>query len=110
MPDTTPASAQERELYSRLRQILTTHGLLRGNLVEMHRACGRKNCRCHEAPRFRHRSLYLGLSLNGKHRMIYVPVAWEPTIREWVDRYHEARDLLEQISCECLDRLQRRSD
>ena len=97
-----------RELYSRLRRLLKEPGLIRGNLVEMRRRCGKKTCRCQSDPKARHRSLYLGLSLNGKHRMIYIPAEWEDRVREWAARYSEVRGLLEQISLGFLDRLQKR--
>jgi hypothetical protein len=97
-----------RAHYSRLRLLLKEPGLIRGNLVEMHRACGKKSCRCCAQPEARHRSLYLGLSLNGKHRMLYVPAEWETRVREWVARYSEVRQLLEQISLGFLERLEKR--
>ena len=110
MPSRVSISGQERALYSRLRQLLNEPGLLRGNLVEMRRACGKKACRCHSDAAERHRSLYLGVSLNGKRRMIYIPVEWEDRVRQWADRYAELRDLLEQISLKSLERLQRRKE
>ena len=100
----------ERELYSRLRQLLDTPGLLRGNLVEMRRTCGKASCRCLTAARFRHVSLYLGLSLQGKRRMVYVPEDWAARVREWVRRHDDARELLEKIALRCLQRLQQRQE
>jgi hypothetical protein len=84
--------------------------LLRGNLVTMRRQCGKKSCRCQHDPQARHESLYLGVSLQGKHRMVYIPSRWEPAVREWSERYSEVRELLEQISLKCLERLQRRKE
>jgi hypothetical protein len=104
----TALPARDRALYSRLRLLLKEPGLLRGNLVEMRRRCGKKTCRCETNPEARHRSLYLGLSLNGKHRMLYIPAEWEAQVREWVDRYSEVRELLEKISLGFLARLEKR--
>ena len=104
----TALSRMHRETYSRLRLLLKEPGLLRGNLVEMRRRCGKKSCRCADDPEARHRSLYLGLSLNGKHRMLYIPAEWEPQVREWVARYSEVRELLERISLGFLDRIGKR--
>lgn len=106
----TALSAKERQLYSKLRQLLNQPGLLRGNLVQMRRRCGKKTCCCHDEPQARHESLYLGVSLNGKHRMIYIPSLWERAVREWTERYSEVRELLEQISLRCLERLERRKE
>ena len=108
MPPRTARPATERALYSRLRQLLTTPGLLRGNLVDMHRQCGKAACRCRTDPAGRHRSLYLGLSLNGRRRMLYIPAAWEAEVRQWTARYAEVRAVLERISVTYLDRVERR--
>ena|SRR2546422_2880832 len=98
----------ERDLYSKLRQVLTHPGLLRGNLVEMRRRCGKKNCACWKDSAARHRSLYLGISLNGKRRMIYIPPDWEEQVREWVERYSQVREVLEKLSLACIKRLEKR--
>ena len=107
MPSPVLLSDQERRLYSRLRDLLREPGLLRGNLVEIKRHCGKKNCRCQQ-PDSRHRALCLGLSLNGKHRTVYIPADWEEPVRLWVHRHGEVRDLLEQLSLLFLARLQNR--
>ncbi|MBI3294017.1 MAG: hypothetical protein HYZ71_04735 [Deltaproteobacteria bacterium] len=104
----TSLSAKERALYSKLRLLLNEPGLVRGNLVEMKRSCGKKSCKCQTDPEAKHRSLYLGMSIAGKHRMIYIPSAWEDRLREWTSRYSELRDLLEQISLESIRRIEER--
>lgn len=110
MPSRTGFTARERGLYSRLRRLLAEPGLLRGNLVEMRRQCGKAGCGCQADPARRHRSLYLGLSLTGKRRMIYLPPAWEARGREWTARHAQVREGLEQISREYLARLERREE
>jgi hypothetical protein len=106
----TPASLPpgERQLYSLLRQILDHPGVLRGNLVSSRPECGKPSCHCHRGRQKGHPSLYLGLSLKGKRRMIYIPPDWEPQVRDWVDRYAQVRELLEQLSLACLKRLESR--
>src|SRR3989304_6907482 len=95
-------SVKERALYSKLRQLLHEPGLLRGTLLEMRRRCGKPTCGCKDDPARRHRSLYLGLSLDGRRRMIYIPADWEDRVRKWVDRHSKAQERLEQISLLCL--------
>jgi len=104
-------SPRERAVYSKLRRLLLGEpGVLRGNLVEMHRQCGKPRCHCQSDPAGRHRGLYLGLSLNGKRRMVYIPPAWEERARQWAGRYAEVRGLLEELSLMCLKRLERREE
>jgi hypothetical protein len=40
--------------------------------------------------------------------MVYIPAEWEDRVREWVARYSEVRDLLEQISLGFLKRIEKR--
>ena len=101
-------SAKERALYSKLRRLLNEPGLVRGNLVEMKRSCGKQSCKCQSEAQAKHRSLYLGVSIDGKHRMIYIPSAWEDRVREWTSRHSQLRDLLEQVSLESIHRIQNR--
>ena len=105
-PQALPAS--ERDLYSKLRQILTQPGLLRGNLVVSQRTCGKPSCHCYKDKGNRHRSLYLSLSSGGKHRRVYIPPEWETEVRDWVDRYQQVREVLEKLSTACLLRLEKR--
>jgi hypothetical protein len=110
MAPRSTVAATDRHLYSRLRQLLNEPGVLRGNLVEMHRKCGKRTCRCAVDDDARHRALILCVSLDGKRTSIYVPPAWEARVREWVARYAEIRDLVEQLSRACLARLKDRQE
>jgi Family of unknown function (DUF6788) len=110
MPPRSAMPAAERRIFSRLRQLLNEPGILRGNLVESHRRCGKKSCRCAVDDEARHRALILCLSLDGKRTSIYVPPDWEGRVREWVARYGEIRDLVEQLSRESLARLKARKE
>jgi hypothetical protein len=103
-------SQTERKLYSKLRTLLNEPGLIRGSLVEMKRVCGKKSCHCATDPERKHRSLYLGLRIDGKNRMIYVPTEWEDRIREWTNRYAEMREVIEQLSLKSLERLKNRQE
>lgn len=103
-------AAAERQLYSKLHQILARPGLIRGSLVEMGRTCGKPSCQCARDKSHRHRALYVAANVNGKRRMIYVPRTWEPAVREWVERYGEIRDALEKLSQACLKRLLSRKE
>ena len=53
---------------------------------------------------------YLGVSLNGRRRMIYIPAPWEGRVRQWTQRYARLRQVLEQLSRASLSRLERREE
>ncbi len=101
-------SEQERHLRSRLTQIITQKGLVRGNLVLTARTCGKPGCRCQRGQR--HECWYLGFGEQGTTKMIFVPKEWEPRVRSWVDDYHELLRLLEELSRLYLERLRQRKD
>ncbi len=108
MPSRMGFTATERALYSQLRRLLSQPGLVRGNLVEMRRHCGKAGCGCQTDVARRHRSLYLALSLEGKRRMLYIPPAWEGRVRQWTARYGEVRAVLERITRQRLTQVERR--
>jgi hypothetical protein len=93
----TGLPATERRARSRLVQLLSQpRGILRGSLLVRQRVCGKPGCKC--ARGHKHESLYLVISDPGRTRQLYVPKDFEPLVRRWVEDYHQARDLLEEIS------------
>ena len=87
---------EERELRSRLAQLVTSVGFVRGTLQERQTTCGKPNCRCVRGER--HKTLYLVTSVDGKPRQLYIPKALHDTVREWVEGYHRIREQLEGLS------------
>lgn len=110
MPPRTTLSDTERRASSRLRQLLNEPGVLRGTLVEGHRKCGKASCRCAVDDTARHRALILCVSLDGKRTSVYIPPDWEARVRDWVARYGEIRELVEQLSRANLQRLKDRAE
>lgn len=98
--------ARERELRSRLAQLVHEKGLLRANLVQMTRQCGKAGCRCQRGEG--HTSLYVAQSCEGKKRMSYVPKTWETEVSQWTKNYQEVRALLEELSERSWEKLRRR--
>ena len=103
-------SDEERSRLSRLRQLLDGEGFLRANLVEMKRRCGKASCRCAKEDEARHVSLYLSQSYQGRQRMLYISKALEGRVRAWVDRYHQARQLLDEVAQMYWDRLRQEKE
>jgi hypothetical protein len=89
-------SLEERRARSRLTQIVSAEGLIRGTLLERERACGNPRCRC--AAGQKHRAVYLMLREEGKLRQLYIPAAYEARVRQWVENHKELKELLRQLS------------
>jgi hypothetical protein len=96
-PATLPAG--ERQSRSRLHQLLAqAEGFLHGSLIVMARRCGKPTCRCATDEQAKHRSLYLGQTLNGKTSMLYIPCRMERQVHQWVANFQRAAQLLEELS------------
>jgi hypothetical protein len=91
-------SKKERSLRSQLHKLIAdADGFVHGSIIRMARTCGNPRCKCATKGE-KHVSLYLGQTRKRKRRMKYIPKAWETRIQRWAGNYHQARDLLEQIS------------
>ena len=110
MTPRTTLSPAERRATSRLRQLLNEPGVLHGNLVEAHKRCGKRGCRCAIDEAARHPALILCLTVDGKRTSVYVPSDWQARVREWVGRYSEIRGLVEELSRASLQRLRDRKE
>jgi hypothetical protein len=89
-------SPAERRARSQLAQLLSQRGVIRGTLLVRKRKCGKANCRCAQGEG--HQSLFLVISENGRTRQLFVPKDWESRVRLWVEDYHRARELMEEVS------------
>jgi hypothetical protein len=101
-------SAPERGFRSKLAQLVHQSGVLRGTLLSRKRVCGKASCRC--AKGHLHESLYLVVSEGGRTRQLYIPRAWEATVRQWVQGYRAAQELMEEISRLHWEKIRQRQD
>ena len=101
-------AAAERTVRARLAQLAAQRGIVRGSLLPRRRVCGKANCRCARGEL--HESLYLVISEKGRTRQLYVPKNWEARIRRWVEDYHQARQLMEEVSRIYWDKVRDRRD
>jgi hypothetical protein len=99
-------AAPERQARSRLVQLLSQQGIIRGSLLVRRRVCGKPGCKCARGQK--HESLYLVITDKGRTRQLYVPKDFEPLVRRWVEDYHQARELMEEISRIYWDKLRER--
>ena len=97
----------DRQARSELHQLLErADGLVHGSLIRMERRCGNPKCRCALKDE-KHESWCLGVSQKGRTRMKHIPRDQETRVRRWVQQYQRARDLLETISQEAWNQLQK---
>jgi hypothetical protein len=101
-------STTQRKLRSRLTQLVRSGGLMRGNLLTMRNTCGKPNCRCQRGQK--HESLYIAQSRKGKHHMKYVPRSWHLRIQDWVGRHQEIQRILESLSEQYWQDLEKKED
>lgn len=101
-------SVPERQARSALARLVSQRGLLRGNLLQRRRACGKPTCKCARGEL--HASRYLVFSAGGKLQQLFVPKTWEARVRLWVADYHDARRLLEELSHLYFGKLRKRED
>jgi len=101
-------SVAERRARSRLTQLLSQRGVIRGTLLVRKRKCGKPNCRCAQGEG--HESLFVVISEKGRARQFFVPKDWESRVRLWVQDYHRARELMEEVSRIYWDKMRNRQD
>ena len=101
-------SVKERDLRSRLTQVIQTKNLIRGTLNPRFNTCGNTSCKC--ASGEGHPALYLIVSENGNLRQIYIPKYRQAEVRQSVENYQRAQELLEEISQLSWKRLKNREN
>ena len=99
-------TAQERRVRSRLAQLISGRGLMRGSLLIRRRKCGKAGCHCAEGQG--HESLYVVITEQGRTRQLFVPKDWQPLVRQWVEDHHQARQLMEEVSRIYWDKVRKR--
>ena len=102
----TGMKESERQLRSRLNQMIAGAGLVRGTLTLRKVTCGKKGCRCANGEP--HLALVLTASAKGKALQLFIPKALEGITRRWIKQYRQAEDLLEKISMEHWDKFRKR--
>jgi len=106
----TLKSISTDQLFARRQELADSLPLLdqviRGSLITRYVKCGKSNCRC--ASGQGHPSLYLSSLHEGKTRLVYVPMSWEPWVQQRLDNFHRTQDILGELAEINLELLQRR--
>jgi hypothetical protein len=105
----TAMSPRERAFRSKLAQIVSGQGLIRGTILERMRSCGKPTCRCAKGGP-KHRAVSLVLSGKGKLRQLHIPADQEQRVRQWVENHRTLRGLLAELSEIYWDKVQRRQE
>ena len=85
--------------------------LVKGNVYELARKCGKPSCACAEGPL--HRSMVLSWSERGKTRLLSIPVQRVEELRRKSERYLRFRAARAQVTVRCrqilalLDRIEK---
>jgi len=92
-------SAEERQIRSKLTQIVSQKEIMRAGIVKMIRRCGKANCWCAKSKgRKGHMSYYLSLREGSHRKMVYVPGSMEAKVGEWVKNYKEVNKAIDRLS------------
>lgn len=70
--------------------------IMKGSAVIVKRYCGKPNCRCRKG--FKHRSLYVSQTIDGKSRLVYIPKRSEGNVRRLIANYRGLKTALQKIS------------
>lgn len=89
-------SVKERDLRSRLTKLIQAKGVIRGTLSTRANTCGKSSCKCARGEK--HVALYLVVSQEGKLRQLFIPQSYETKVRQWIDEYRRAEQLLEEMA------------
>lgn len=107
-PARSSLSPAERDLRSRIGQLVHDRWLLHATLAPRARRCGKPNCRCARGQP--HVSLYVVQSRQRQGRQLFVPKEWEPRVRQAVADDQHLQQLLDQVSEHEWKRLQSRRE
>jgi len=105
----TQMSKQERDSRSKLKPYISHREFLRGSLSVRKQKCGKPNCKCANTD-YRHICLYITRNKDGKLEQLFIPKEKEELVRQWVQNYRDAQELLEKISSIYWEKLKRKKD
>jgi len=84
-----------RQRQARLNDLGKTKPFIIGSLVEIHKRCGNKHCRCARGEK--HRGYYITTKHKGKTLTQYVPVGMYKTVHQWVIEYRVLKGIIKDI-------------
>jgi hypothetical protein len=86
-----------RMLQARLKQLTSSTPALAASLVQIRKHCGRASCHCLQGGP-KHTAWHLTCKVDGKTRVVYVPVDLLEDVRSWIEEHRRLRRLQQEIS------------
>jgi len=103
---TTKALRQRQKAL--LRRLPPLQTVLRGSLIERYKRCGKPGCKCAEG-RGHGPKYYLSISHPGRRpEMDYVPAEFHGRVKAYLENYHKAKEILEELCSISRELLRRR--
>ena len=91
-----------------LRRLPPLKAILRGSLVERYKRCGKPGCKCAKGPGHGPK-YYLTVSFPKRPpEMEYVPEAFQGKVKQYLENYRKAKEILEELSSINRELLRRR--
>ncbi len=91
--DTSGLYAKRKRLRGRL---INLGHIIKGSVVELRMCCGKPNCRCKRGQK--HITPYLSTHISGKSRHIYLSPTRKKDAAAWVENYHKAHEIINELS------------
>ena len=81
-----------------LKRLPPLQAILRGSLVERYKRCGKPGCKCANGPGHGPK-YYLTVSYPKRRpEMDYVPAEFQEKVKEYLENYRKAKEILEELS------------
>ena len=81
-----------------LKRLPPLQAILRGSLVERYKRCGKPGCKCANGPGHGPK-YYLTVSYPKRRpEMDYVPADLQEKVKEYLENYRKAKEILEELS------------
>ena len=91
-----------------LHRLPPLKAILRGSLVERYKRCGKPGCKCANGPGHGPK-YYLTVSFPKRApEMEYVPEAFQEQVKQYLENYRKAKEILEELSSINRELLRRR--
>jgi uncharacterized protein DUF6788 len=104
-----PTSRLTRRRQQLLDELGALGPVLRATVIERFTQCGKGNCKCMRGEKHGP-AYYLAVSYaKGRTRQVYIPKTLRPVAETWVQNYHQALAVLEEVSSIDLELLRRKT-